>query len=295
MNMRKINRAFTLVELLVVVGIIALVVSILLVAIRTMGAAGRQTDSVNSVRQLAVAHAAYAMDHKGMFIPGYLNESLLAPPPSGLDIHGRYNDIDVPDEAARTWVWRLSPYTDDSWRLMFRDFRDGGLMEKLDAELKNNEFDTVAMTGAYGLNSIFVGGDSDHGGGEVTDDSPWNSSGNPTIAATRISQVRKPAELLLFMPVTSADAAPGTELVTGHYEARAPFLKFAQWSVGPKNEVVQADTLDKPAGLPISRFGGENIAVSTVDGSATVVPLSHISVDMRRWAPFADAIEWRVP
>lgn len=63
------RQAFTLVELLVVIGIIALLISILLPALNKARAAGASAACLSNVRQLASAMINYAADNRGMFPP----------------------------------------------------------------------------------------------------------------------------------------------------------------------------------------------------------------------------------
>ncbi|MFI5382450.1 MAG: type II secretion system protein [Tepidisphaerales bacterium] len=65
----KSLKAFTLVELLVVIGIIALLVSILLPALNAANEAARTTACLSNLRQIGQAFAAYASDHKGYVVP----------------------------------------------------------------------------------------------------------------------------------------------------------------------------------------------------------------------------------
>lgn len=60
-------RAFTLVELLVVIGIIAVLVAILLPALNAARKAAVKTQCLSNVRQLAVSLLFYANDNKGWF------------------------------------------------------------------------------------------------------------------------------------------------------------------------------------------------------------------------------------
>ncbi len=286
------GRGFTLVELLAVVSIILVIVALVLVAMRAVANSARQTDSMNSVRQLAVAHSNYSIDHDGVIIPGFLNTTKL----NDLDIDANApSGVKVSAAAARTWVWRLSPYFSDGWEMLYRDFRDSSMVEKLNQQLLASDALPISTGPAFGLNTIFIGGDSDRGGDDVTDRSPWGSLASETIAATRVSRVKRPSQLILFTASTDANAVTANAPQIGEYEARAPFLVDPQWSLGASNTMVQETTLETPAGLPIARFGDQNLPLSYMDGSSGIVPLSSISVDMRMWAPFAEFADYRVP
>jgi prepilin-type N-terminal cleavage/methylation domain-containing protein len=63
------KRGFTLVELLVVIGIIALLIAILLPALSRARRAANTTKCLSQLRQLAMGWQMYGMAHQGRGIP----------------------------------------------------------------------------------------------------------------------------------------------------------------------------------------------------------------------------------
>src|SRR6185437_6792073 len=74
------RRGFTLVELLVVIGIIALLISILLPALNKAREEAKRVRSLNNVRQLTMAWIMYADANKGHF---FSSDTQVIPPGTG--------------------------------------------------------------------------------------------------------------------------------------------------------------------------------------------------------------------
>src|SRR5258706_14056113 len=97
--MTKRRSAFTLVELLVVIGIIALLISILLPVLNRAKDSAATTKCLAQLRQIGQAAAMYTNDNKGFTLPagyraledGYHTESW-----AGLLVMGRYVSKPMP-------------------------------------------------------------------------------------------------------------------------------------------------------------------------------------------------------
>ena len=76
---RRRRGAFTLVELLVVIGIIAVLMGILLPALANAREQGRKVKCMSNLRQLVMAAQMYSTQNKGTIMPGSIYKALSDP------------------------------------------------------------------------------------------------------------------------------------------------------------------------------------------------------------------------
>ena len=298
-----------MIELMVVIAIIVLLVTLVAVSLKSVRGSARRTVSLSALKQIMMACRSYADDNRGQLLPGYIDADLFADgePFANLRVTLPGGTLLEPEDA-QSYVWRLAPYVDNAWEVFYTELRDVGLMAQLEAEHSGGiygPFDGlssivggISERPTYGLNSIFVGGDSVHGGTYATDRNPWDpASGleDEILAATRFTQVKNPARLIVFGAAAKADASGSTvydDESFGFCELRSPFLDESsgawlnpQWIVGENGLIQDTLTDEYGTGIPIDRRGERQIPVAHLDGSTAAVRLADLSADMRMWNP----------
>ncbi|MBN8525457.1 MAG: DUF1559 domain-containing protein [Planctomycetes bacterium] len=92
--MRRAGRAFSLIELLVVVSIIAVLAALLLGSISIVREGARKTACGSNMRQLGMAILAYAADNDGLLVNAQIKGA--ANPSWGIGVNSHYNWCDTP-------------------------------------------------------------------------------------------------------------------------------------------------------------------------------------------------------
>ena len=103
MRNQRPRRAFSLVEILIVIGILAMLISILLPTLAKTREAANRTACAANLRNWGYAAHAFAAEHKGQFPPAYRHPYLGVPFPSVLKVDDvGYSGISGPGDL-RTW------------------------------------------------------------------------------------------------------------------------------------------------------------------------------------------------
>jgi prepilin-type processing-associated H-X9-DG protein len=195
---RGLAKAFTLVELLVILAIISLLAAITFPVFSSAKAAAHRTVCLSNIRQIGMAVSMYTDDYDSLF--------MLANQNPAVESNSR-ND--------RTWVQQALPYT-KSFSIFHcpRDFSEKPRAEStFDQDLVPGDTDsryyTASMRTNYGLNYQYL--------------SPLIWSRDRWVPSPRpFGQVKNPADTMMLIDSVWTRTADGTAYGGGHYLVTPP-------------------------------------------------------------------------
>jgi prepilin-type N-terminal cleavage/methylation domain-containing protein len=344
---------FTIVELIAVLAIIALLIALIFITFRAVRSSASRTETLNSLKSVIRGYITYQGDHRGRLMPGFVDQQVLdqfdasGKSLDGFDLAGNRtttcNDAGSVCDAS-SYVWRLMPYLDNGWDVFVTDYNSNKLKQHFKQQIDagrygfgsgywpvnglNGTHVNIGTMPAFGLNSIYMGGDNFHGSSATRAQNPWNPT-NPgqVLAATNGSAVRNPAQLITFAPtkyrqeraISQEDGTisnpPVGNLRYGYCELRAPWVYSAQandyvlqWrgQAGMVGEAeVNTNEFGNGGGVPVGRASADKVPVAHFDGSTVVEDFNTIAgpIDMpsgvqrdyalqqvmSRWSPFVTA------
>lgn len=303
--------AFTLIELLVVIAILAILVALLLPALKDARGVARQLKESVAMHQAVMGFTAYTQDNKEGVVPGYLSGS--ETPEGGLTDWPAFdhNNIEVRWWVGKRWYWRLAPYMGNyDHRTLWLD--DALLKDALSLPSQPGGTSgyqlALANNPSFGYNSFWVGGDNLYQSGLTLKWGGWKTK----QVVTKMGQIQRTDKLLLFAStrgrhfrdgMTGFMDTPGPlGTVPGFYRAFAPkyvtgsrtSLTTHTWWTSQPNAPYQDDKPYKHWGSLHGRHFGKPVvgfADGHVESQLTVQKLR----DMRYWANFATSANWNPP
>jgi type II secretory pathway pseudopilin PulG len=312
---------FTIVELLVVIGIIALLLGILIPVAGSVMAQGRKTVEKNNLRQVGLAWQTYSTNYNDALLPGYMTNEVQRLweveynyPDKTLVSPAVQNYASHAPNIAGPWTWRLADYLGYSFALL-RGYtgEEGGPIELKTHALR------VSLEPSFGYNSFYIGGwwQSDAGEGisphaRYSRDCVDPSGKYVKVVATTITDIRRSSETIIFAscargPVTALSDRTMNETDTaeaksaeyrfryndetpGFHTVVPPYLgQTRQWR--PVNDGESISIFEKSYGVPIGRHTSA-VARLHADGSVDV-DMPNALLDMRRWCVDANSADWR--
>jgi type II secretory pathway pseudopilin PulG len=197
-RLHRRRHGFSIIELVVVIGIVVLLMGLILPALRSVRTSSHQTVEMNGARQLMVAYVAYANMNRQRVLTG---------DPQGLNF-GVYGQNTQPisggilDIAKRRYPWRIAPFLSYQIEGLFVNEHRELYDQMRIAKQWDYEY-AVSMAPSFGLNTEWLGGDaSPMSMGFLDVNHPFKKSGGlydfNRFYITRITQTLHPSRLIAF-------------------------------------------------------------------------------------------------
>jgi prepilin-type N-terminal cleavage/methylation domain-containing protein len=269
------SAGFTLVELLVVVGIIAALIGILLPAMSRARKSANELRSLSALRQMLVGYTFYHQENRGAVLFGHTPAT----------INGAAVTVDDPASGqtfgfpvSDRYPWRLVKQVSNVWAIIHSHDQVPPLPLQTDsASAAFLKAYTLSLDPTFGINSVYVGGDAAYDG--FIGDRP--NTGKHVVF--KANEVRHSSQLIVFADSRCTNAA---SLAGKGYHLLTPPRAKGQWWTVVRHHAAPTNT-STIMGLPEGWFTSR-VVVGFFDGHAEAMLPDDLQ-DMRLWANWADS------
>ncbi len=252
----RIPNAFTLVELLVVMSIIAVLLAILLPALARARSAAKYVTELAGSKSLGQAYLGRALDRDGKLLVGYTT-SEAGYGPGGVALSGQ--------EAYR-YPWRLAEYIDHGFNGSLLVNEQAAALGTRPVSMTASQWHYAVSTNpSFGLNYHHLGGNA------------ANTTFNQPGMITSIDQADAPSGLIVFASARLDTLTPGV-FQPGFFRIASPNDSIYAWPSSPYaygNGSATTGNVDP-------RWDGRAVTAH-LDGHAKSLSVDELR-DMRRWS-----------
>jgi prepilin-type N-terminal cleavage/methylation domain-containing protein len=272
------TKGFTLVELLVTIGIIGVLTGILLPALSKAQRSARELASQSDLRQMLLGYTMYQQDNHGSVLWGYTPAAVNGLTITVTDpISGQTFGSPIADR----YPWRLLPYVANIWRIIHSHEEVPPIPEAGDsASTAFLKAYTLSLNPTYGINSVFVGGDANFGG--FNGQQPNTGS----YIVFKASEVRHSSQLIVFTDCRCYNVP--NLIYQGLYSVTPPYAGGLQWTF--TNAQFQFTHPYSAIGVP-QGWCSQRVVVGFFDGHVDTMLPNELE-DMRLWANWADSPDY---
>jgi type II secretory pathway pseudopilin PulG len=310
-------RGFTIIEMLVIIGILVVLIGLLLPALSGARSRGKKTEELNALRQYHLAWTMYSNSADDKLLPGYLDQATQ----TAWQVNIRFpNKQVIPHNISAPFTWRLASYLNYSHDLIH------GYADEAETDMSGNdlsEAEEVAYEPAFGYNAIYLGGWYE---GSSFSGLPAPRFYERGVVATSQSHLARAQNLVVFCSSSVqpagfyrkwSNSTPGSHYVTPPIVAMTQrwisaglaLVSAAPSGTQPAFTQVQVDATEVAApvesstirvvddttsphtSIPIGRYTS-HVAVCFADGG-TSSQMPGALFDQRMWIPRATPVDFK--